>query len=166
MQGDGTYFIDADGDVFQHVLRHLRHETMPIFYDDVKGHEHALYAAVLEQARYFGVEPLRKWLEGQTYLQAVKVVVSMRVLMDVEEVSGSTGSNVKIEHHVTRKTRKVYVCPRGIGRHRGNSDACGRACRNARGDDEYEYEDEEVPEVLEVRKVTVLDPKMCVEQRE
>lgn len=59
MQRDGSYLIDADGDIFQHVLR-LRHGTMPIFYNDVKGHEYALYAAVLEQARYFGVEPLRK----------------------------------------------------------------------------------------------------------
>lgn len=98
------------------------------------------------------------------YLQAVKVVLSVR-LLDVDEVSGSMGSNVKTEHHVIWKTRKVYACPRGIGKHRGNSDACGRTCRNARGDDDVEYEDEEVPEVLEVRKMTVLDPKMCVEQR-
>lgn len=165
MQEDGSYFIDADGDVFQHVLRHLRHEAMPIFYDDIKGHEYALYLAVLEQARYFGVEPLQKWLEGQKYLQAVKVVLEARVLEDAEAVSGSAGSNVRTEHHVTWKSRKVYVCPRGLGRHRGNPYACGRSCRNARGDDDDEYEDEEVPQVLEVRKMTVLDPKMCVEQR-
>lgn len=59
----------------------------------------------------------------------------------------------------------MYVCPRGIGGHRGNPSACGRACRNARGDDDDEYEDEEVPEVFKVRKMTVLVPKMCVEQR-
>lgn len=138
---------------------------MPIFYDSVKGHEYTLYFAVLEQARYFGVESLQKWLEEQKYLQAVKIVRSASVLEGVEDVSASTGSNVKIEHYVTWKTRKVYVCPRAIVGHMGNRNACGRLCRNARGDDEDEYEDGEVLEVLEVRETTILDPKLCIEQR-
>ncbi|CAD6578244.1 MAG: hypothetical protein ASARMPREDX12_008688 [Alectoria sarmentosa] len=143
MQQDGSYFIDADGQVFEHVLRYLRHDIMPIFYDEVKGHEYALYLAVLEQARFFGVEPLQKWLEEHKYVQAVKIVHSARVLEGLEDVSGSTESHVKIEHHVTWKTRKV----------------------NARGEADDEYKDEEVLKVLEVRKMTVLDPKTCVEQR-
>ncbi|KAF6227357.1 hypothetical protein HO133_008801 [Letharia lupina] len=165
IQPDGSYFIDADGDVFQHVLRYLRHEIMPIFYDNVKGHDYALYLAVLEQARYFGVEPLQKWLEEQKYLQAVKIVHSARVLDGIEDVCGPTGSHVKIEHHVTWKSRKVYVCRRAITGHMGNRDACGRLCRNARGDADDEYEDEEVLKILEVRKTTMLDAKMRVEQR-
>ena len=97
MQPDGCYFIDADGDVFQHVLRHLRHGVMPIFYDDATGHDHALYLAVLEQARYFAVEPLRQWLEGRTYLHAVTVAYSARLLEGVEDVAGTTtGSQVRI----------------------------------------------------------------------
>lgn len=162
-QPDGSYFIDADGDVFEHVLRYLRHETVPIFYDGVKGHDYALYLAVLEQARFFDVEPLRKWLEEQNYLRAVKIRRSARVVQGIEDVDGSTESHVSIEHHVTWKIRKVYVCPRGVVSHMGHRDACGRLCRNARGDDDDEYEDEEVLKVLEVRKTTMLDPKMCVE---
>lgn len=165
IQPDGSYFLDADGDVFQHVLRYLRHETMPVFYDDAKGHDYALYLAVLEQARYFGVEPLQKWLEEQKYLQAVKIVRSARVLEGVGNVSETAGADVKVEHHVTWKTKKVYVCPRAIYVHMGDRNACGRLCRNARIDGVDEYEDEEVLKVFEVRKRTVLDPKMCVEQR-
>ena len=153
MQSDGSYFIDADGDVFAHVLRYLRHGTLPIFYDEVRGHEHAAYVALLEQARYFGVEPLRVWLDGRKYLAAVKV----------EELSGSTGSDVGVEHHVVWKTKKVYVCPRGIWNHRGNRAACGRLCRNAQGGADDEYVDEYVLRALEVRKVTSLDPKICLE---
>ena len=165
IQPDGSYFLDADGDVFQHVLRYLRHETMPLFYDNVMGHDYGLYLAVLEQARYFGVEPLQNWLERKTYLQAVKIVRSARMLEGVEDVSGTAGANVKVEHHVTWKTKKVYVCPRGIARHMGDRGACGRMCRNAQGDANDVYEDEKVVKVLEVRKVTELDREMCVEQR-
>lgn len=165
VQPDGSCFIDADGDVFQHVLRYLRHETMPVFYDDVKGHGYALYVAVLEQARYFGVEPLQTWLEGQKYLQAVKVAHSARMVEGVEAVYGSTGGHVKTEHHVTWKTERVYVCPRAITGHMDNRGACGRLCRNAQGDADDEYQDEEILKVLEVRKMTTLDPMMCVGQR-
>lgn len=136
---------------------------MPVFYDEAKGHDYALYVAVLEQARFFGVEALRAWLEGQKYLQAVKVERVGRVLGGVEDVYGSTGGNVGVEHHVTWKTEKVYVCPRGIFKHRGNKAGCGRQCRNAQGDADDEYEDEVLLKVLEVRKVTTLDPDMCVE---
>ena len=152
-----------DGDVFEHVLRYLRHETMPLFYDDGKGHEYGLYLAVLEQARFFGVEPLQKWLEEQKYLQAVKVVYSARELGGLGgggDVAGLTGSHVKFEHHVAWKTTKVYLCPRGIPVHRGDRSACGRLCRNAQGDADDEYEDEVVLKILEVRKVTTLDPKV------
>ncbi len=137
---------------------------MPVFYDDAAGHDHALYVAVLEQARYFGVEPLRQWLEERKYLHAVTVACSAR-LLEGEDVTGTTtttGGQVRIQHHVAWKTEKVYVCPRDIARHRGNRDACGRLCRNARGDADDEYEDEAVLKVLEVRKVTKLDPEMCV----
>ncbi len=129
---------------------------MPVFYDEAKGHDYALYAAVLEQAGFFGVEGLREWLAGGKYLQAVRVERSARLLEGVEEVYGSDGGHVKVEHHAMWKTEKVYVCPRGLNRHRGNPSACGRQCRNAQGDADDEYVDEEVLRVLEVRKVTTL----------
>lgn len=171
-QSDGSYFIDADGDVFAHVLRYLRHGIFPVFYDEAKGgHDYAMYVAVLEQARYFGVEPLRVWLEGGKYLAAVKVEREGRRVVVVEEGDVGVGStmgavvrgNVAVEHHVGWVTRKVYVCPRGIGVHRGNRNACGKDCRRVQGGADDEYEDEAVMKVFEVRKTTTLDPKMCVE---
>ena len=49
-QEDGFYFIDVDLDVFTHILRYLRHEVLPIFYDSLKEHDFPLYTTVLQQA--------------------------------------------------------------------------------------------------------------------
>lgn len=151
----------------------MRHGIFPVFYDGATkgGHDFARYVAVLEQAQFFGVEPLRVWLEGRKYLAAVKVERVGRVVeveVDGSVVGGLTkevvGGNVAVEQHVGFVTRKVYVCPRDIGVHRGDRNACGRDCRRAQGDADDEYEDEAVVKVFEVRKTTTLDPKMCVEQ--
>ena len=107
IQPDGSYFLDADGDVFQHVLRYLRHEIMPLFYDNVKGYDYGLYLAVLEQARYFGVEPLQKWLERKTYLQAVKIVRSARMCL------GRLGAMLRL-NTMLHGRRKRCMSARGV----------------------------------------------------
>lgn len=38
-QEDGSYFIDADPDLFYHVLRYLHRGILLIFYDKAKGHD-------------------------------------------------------------------------------------------------------------------------------
>src|SRR3954471_305451 len=50
---DGSYFIDADPSLFEHILRYLRRRVLPLFYDKAKGHDYALYLALLEEAKYF-----------------------------------------------------------------------------------------------------------------
>jgi hypothetical protein len=71
-QADGSYFIDADPQLFEHILRYLRRGVRPIFYDNVKGHDHALYFALLKEAQYFQIPKLESWLRGRNYLQAVR----------------------------------------------------------------------------------------------
>ncbi|MCJ1451023.1 hypothetical protein MMC28_001357 [Mycoblastus sanguinarius] len=164
-QEDGSYFVDADPDVFQHVLRYLRHSLLPLFYDGVKGHDYPLYLAVLEQARYFQISPLQRWIEDKEYLRAVQIVRSAVVYDGTDEVAETTGADVQVEYYPAWTTEKVYVCPRGIHVHRGNPSACGRACMNAQGDAEDEYVDEEVLKMVEVRKKIVFDEQMCLEGR-
>lgn len=72
-QPDGSYFIDVDPELFKHILRYLRRRILPIFYDKCKGHDHALYIALLEEAKYFLIPRLEKWLDERRYLQAVSV---------------------------------------------------------------------------------------------
>jgi hypothetical protein len=40
---DGSYFVDADPDLFVHILRYLRRRVLPVFYNLQKGHDYALY---------------------------------------------------------------------------------------------------------------------------
>ena len=119
-QEDGSYFIDADLDVFTHILRYLRHEVLPVFYDPLKEHEFPLYTAVLQQAQYFQVPQLETWLSEKRYLQAVQVEHSAVILTGKEEISGTKPSDTTVEYHPMWTTRNVYVCSRAIFIHRGN----------------------------------------------
>ncbi|KAL4888604.1 BTB/POZ protein [Aspergillus ambiguus] len=81
-QADGSYFVDADPDLFAHILRYLRRGMYPIFYDRVKGHDYALYAALLAEAEYFGIADLQDWLKKQRYLEVVRVEMALHELTD------------------------------------------------------------------------------------
>jgi hypothetical protein len=154
-QEDGSYFIDADPDLFSHILRYLRRGVLPLFYDNAKGHDHALYIALLEEAKYFQISRLEKWLRDKEYLQAVET------RSWVDELEGLHWIDVKSSQEVGEYaprwvTERVYLCPRRIDVHRGNQGKCGRACANARGDGEDEFEDEEVLKTVVVRKQIVV----------
>ncbi len=73
---DGTYFIDADPDLFEHVLRYLRRGVFPVFFDATNGHNYHLYFSLLEEARYFQIPRLADWLEKKRYLEAVNVTTT------------------------------------------------------------------------------------------
>jgi BTB/POZ domain-containing protein KCTD9 len=166
VQPDGSYFIDADGDLFEHILRYLRRGVLPVFYDNSKGHDHALYLALLEEARYFQIPRLEEWLEDKTYLQAIKIMHTVVDAGDAESLGPEpVRTDMTLEYHPTRTTKKVYVCPRGILVHRGDSSRCGRQCMNAKGDSDDQYEDEQVLEVVVIRKQIVFDRQICIEGR-
>ncbi|ERF69681.1 hypothetical protein EPUS_03673 [Endocarpon pusillum Z07020] len=159
-QPDGSYFIDADPDLFAHILRYLRHNMLPLFYAN-GHHDLGLYAALLGEAKYFQIPSLVKWLEHETYFRAVKVQRDVDEAENVLDLRDLTKSNEEVEYHPFRTTEKVYVCPRGISLHRGRPNACGRLCQRARGDDPEEYEDEDVYKALVIRKTVVFDHRLC-----
>ncbi|KAI4185352.1 MAG: hypothetical protein LQ348_004376 [Seirophora lacunosa] len=45
-EANSTYFLDMDPDVFTYILRFLRHDVYPLLYDNIKGHDFAIYAAI------------------------------------------------------------------------------------------------------------------------
>ncbi|KAI9778590.1 MAG: hypothetical protein M1839_007983 [Geoglossum umbratile] len=165
VQPDGSYFVDADGDLFQYILRYLRRGVLPVFYDNAKGHDHALYLALLEEAKYFQIPRLEKWLGNKTYLKAVKFFHTAVEVDGADELGEVITADVEIEYHPARAVEKVYVCPRGIPGHRGSPSSCGKACRNTKGDAEDKYEDEDVLRVVIIRKRTVFDEQICIERR-
>lgn len=164
-QADGSYFIDADPELFEHILRYLRRGVLPIFYDKAKGHDYARYLALAEEANYFQIARLEKWIKDKTYLQVVKISHSAKELESADAIDETIATDVEVEYHPTLKTEKVYVCPRGISVHHGNPSACGRLCQNARGDKEDEYVDKDVLITLVIRKRIFFDQRICVEER-
>ncbi|KAL2358650.1 BTB/POZ protein, partial [Cryomyces antarcticus] len=69
---DGSYFVDADPGLFEHILRYLRRSVYPIFYSTSNGHDHALYHALYKEAEYFQIDHLAEYLSSQIYRNAVK----------------------------------------------------------------------------------------------
>jgi hypothetical protein len=70
---DGSYFIETEARLFEHILRYLRTGVLPLFYDRVAGHDFPLYHALLQESKYFAIDRLQKWLCEQKYLDAVKI---------------------------------------------------------------------------------------------
>ncbi len=164
-QADGSFFIDADPEIFEHILRYLRHRVYPVFYDKLKGHDHAKYLAVLSQAKYFLIRQLERWIEQKPYLSLFRVETSAFLAKDVSGITGwrIPDPGVEVAYFPFMKTEKVYLCPRRIPKHRGEPKACGRACANAQGDAEDEYEDEQILNTLVIHKRTVFDQELCME---
>ncbi|MCJ1479066.1 hypothetical protein MMC13_007750 [Lambiella insularis] len=154
---DKLIFIDADGDVFEHILQHLRSGMFPVFYDRNKGHDYAMYAAVYQQADYWGADKLAEWIQTGMYLQMVKVTHT--VSKDDDYQGGeSLNTSQEIEYFPKWGTKEIYVCPRQIPSHKGSQGSCGRQCASARGTNPIRYEEEEVLKMVMVRKTTSIAP--------
>src|SRR5690349_14829512 len=71
-QEDGSYFIDADPDTFQHVLEFMRRPSkFPLFWAKETGFNYALYNRLEAEADYFLLHDLRDWLRNKSYLDAI-----------------------------------------------------------------------------------------------
>ena len=160
---DGSYFIDADPDLFEHILRYCRRGIFPLFYDCTFGHNYTLYFQLLQEARYFGIDGLREWLEEEKYLKAVKIVRSVKSLDGPEiQTREARLANIEQQYFPHWATRKVFVCPRGLGQHRGNPGLCGKKCAQVQGDEEAIYEDESfLVEMVVVENKLVFDMQQC-----
>ncbi|KAL4762468.1 BTB/POZ domain-containing protein [Aspergillus foveolatus] len=117
---DGSYFIDAYPTLFEHILRYLRRGVLPIFYDINKGHDHALYLALLEEARYFQIARLQGWPENKQYLHAQAVKCSVEEVEGTRYRSKTLPTDTRVEHYPRWEARKVYVYPGGTSCHRDN----------------------------------------------
>ncbi|KAI9732129.1 MAG: hypothetical protein M1834_004225 [Cirrosporium novae-zelandiae] len=162
-QVDGSYFIDADPDVFVHILRYLRRGVLPIFYDKVKGHDYAQYLALLKEARYFRITRLEKWLSDKRYLEAIKVMHEIDELDGASRISEIKGADVEVDYRPMRITKQVYICPQNIFVHQGNPSACGRRCRSIQGDAPDKYITEEYWKTIAIRKRPILNEEICVD---
>ncbi|KAL2260270.1 hypothetical protein VTK26DRAFT_5756 [Humicola hyalothermophila] len=161
---DGSYFIDADPALFEHILRYLRRGIFPLFFDIVKGHDDHLYLSLLEEARYFQIPRLEDWLQRKRYLDAVQVAYTTDQYKDNYPSwhHFEVRSGVTVEYHPQWDIRKVYICPRGIPEHRGSPMSCGRRCAAARGVNADSFDEEPYLKMLVLRRTVTFKPEGCV----
>jgi hypothetical protein len=71
---DGSFFIDADVDVYRIILNYMRRPTVyPLLWTREKGFDHAMYSRVMAEADFFMLVDLRDWIMKREYMGAVIV---------------------------------------------------------------------------------------------
>jgi hypothetical protein len=162
-QADGSYFMDADPDLFAHLLRFMRRpEIFPLFYTKANGFDYDLYNRLEAEAEYFQMDDLREWIQDKKYLKAVVTVIRSPMFDDLDELRTDTiNANETEDRETTPRTRRVYICPRDIAAHRGRPKKCGVACNRARGSNRDRYMDEDYVEVVSVRKEVKFRREVC-----
>jgi hypothetical protein len=152
-EADGSYFLDADPGLFEHLLRFMRRpEVFPLFYDKAKGLDYDLYNRLEAEAEYFQIDALHAWINEKKYLEAVKVTIHVPVIEEMGAMRSDVVSlNQTFVSYVVARTRNIYICPRKIHVHRGDPSRCGMACDKARGEKD-EYEAEPYLEMVSVKK--------------
>jgi hypothetical protein len=63
LQSDGSYFVDADPDVFKHLLSFMRYPgNFPMFWSRANGFDYAKYSRLGHQAEFFQIDALSDWI--------------------------------------------------------------------------------------------------------
>ncbi|KAJ4368384.1 hypothetical protein N0V83_006741 [Neocucurbitaria cava] len=163
-EADKSYFMEADPDLFAHLLRFMRRPAVfPLFYNSATGFDYDLYNRLEKEAEYFQIGVLHTWIKEKKYLQAVKVHTGNPRIRDLNMVHPiMLPANRSDTWYVIQHTRKVYLCPRQIAIHRGHPDMCGAACHRAQAMNEVVYEDEPFFQVVSVEKEIMFDERVCM----
>jgi hypothetical protein len=78
-EADGSYFLDADPDLFVHLLRFMRRpEVFPVFYSKMNGFDYDLYNHLQAEALYFQVLTLYEWIKD-------KICFAIIVQLDIRD---------------------------------------------------------------------------------
>ncbi|ORY16947.1 hypothetical protein BCR34DRAFT_556293 [Clohesyomyces aquaticus] len=164
-QEDGSYFIDADPEAFEHLLNFMRRPgTFPLFWTNEQGFDYALYNKLQAEADYYLVHDLRDWIQEKRYLEAVKTVTSVRNVStssSTTEVEEGTG-NVSIQTYIGPLHRGRYLCPLAEKMH-DEPWRCTESCRKARGTNPPHFE-KKPGELTKFIKRVVFDQDVCINE--
>ncbi|KAI1652363.1 BTB/POZ protein [Daldinia loculata] len=164
---DGSYFIDADPVLFEHILSYLRSGNFPVFFDsNTLTFDHAKYLSLLGEARYFGIRKLIEWIEKKKYLDVVEITRSVIVDDDVNSasmhshMSGVPGDS-KVDLSTSWGFKKTYLCPMGFSSHHGNPSRC--PCESLKRRDEGDkFRDELVLRAVVTITTATFNPDRCL----
>jgi hypothetical protein len=162
-EADGSYFVDADPDLFAHLLRFMRRpEIFPLYYTKTHGYDYDLYNRLEVEAKYFEIDELYMWIKEKKYLEAVTTHTHSARIYTLNQLADRILSvHNEEENHVVPRIRRVYICPRGILVHRGDKDKCGHACFKAKGGREDEYDEEHYVEIVSIQKEAKFHGPAC-----
>ena len=166
--GDGSYFLDADSKLFPHILAFLRRRIYPIFYDNTRGFDHALYQELRIEADYLSIEPLATWIRQKSYVDTIRQEINLMTITrksealveeSIRSIRAEPGTDLSF--HFSSGFRPVYHCPRDLIPHYDKPDGCGRACKVVKAEREAKgwtcMSQESVIRVLVVSKKTILN---------
>lgn len=160
---NGSYFLDADPGLFEHLLRFMRRPSVfPIFYTRDSGFNYDLYNRLEVEAEYFQMPVFHAWLKEKKYLKALVTYSKAPYTETIDNMKlEKCNANESLKRYTATHTRKTYVCPREIVVHRGAPHKCGAACHKAQGNDESRYEDEAVVDVVTAKNEEVFVGSNC-----
>lgn len=165
-QEDGSYFIDADSDVFEHVLQFMRRPSkFPMLWTKETSFDYALYNKLEVEANYFLLHDLRDWIRKKRYLNAVKTVIEVKVLSEYELNDSRNQRRCDVDIEI----QSFYGSYSGEKRFR-NSCATHKENENIRGCNSCEelmrtfgpYYDDPPKRLIVVIKRTEFDETVCV----
>jgi hypothetical protein len=100
-QPDGSYFIDADPDLFGHLLSFMRRPSVfPVLYTPAAGFDYALYNRLEAEAEHFEIDSLSQWIRGREFERAVKVHTHISMSEEIHgggETTFTTGGSGDIK---------------------------------------------------------------------
>ena len=130
-QQDQPVRIDRDGDMFEHILRYLRTDKAPLFYDHMTKFDEVLYDRLRTESDFYGCYDLSEYLQGKKYRDAVNVCQYMDIVNDHEQsLSRAHPLCPPLERgcqtvvHACYVSEKLYECPYDILQHMDQRSPC------------------------------------------
>ena len=130
----------------------------------MNGHNYALYNMLLEEARFFGIDRLEKWLNEKNYLEVVKVVYSVVETDNLNKLATPVNGDVEIMVHPMWQKKMVYYCPGAVRSHKKPSH-CHISCLVGTTNFTGQYMGEQKLIMTVIKKQTIFDHQLCIQGR-
>jgi hypothetical protein len=134
-QEDGSFFVDADPDTFEHLLNFMRRPSrFPLYWTKEKGFDYVLYSKLAVEADFFLLHDLRDWIRKGRYLGAIRtdLRITKEPLLYFSGTCNTLQGHPVIENfYGDTGGSGPYRCP--LGRHDGYPSSCHSNCHKERG---------------------------------